>query len=55
MAKEVKDETVKRIFIAGAGAAIKYKERHPNASESEVMSSVTHQMKDLIKEIEQDK
>lgn len=51
----VKDSAVKRIFIAGAAAALNYKERHPNAGESEVMSYVTRQMKDLIKDIEKDK
>lgn len=50
----VKDGTIKRIFIAGAAAALDYKERHPNATESEVMSYVTQQMGKLIKDIEKD-
>ena len=50
-----KDGVIKRVFIAGAAAALNYKERHPNAGESEVMSHVTKEMKDLIKDIERDK
>ena len=50
-----KDGVIKRIFIAGAAAALNYKERHPNAGESEVMSQVTKQMEKLIRGIEKDK
>lgn len=53
MAK-MKEEKVKRIFIAGAAAALDYKERNPHASESEVMSHVTKQMRHVIAEIEED-
>lgn len=53
MAK-VKGEKVERIFIAGAAAAMDYKERHPQASESEVMSHVTKEAKKAIKKIEED-
>jgi len=51
----VKDSAIKRVFIAGAAAALNYKERHPNAGESEVMSYVTQEMGKLIKGIEKDK
>lgn len=44
---------IKRVLIAGAGAALNYKERHPKASESEVMSHVTKESKRLIREIEE--
>lgn len=50
-----KDGVIKRVFISGAAAALNYKERHPNASESEVMSYVTKAMGRLIKDIEKDK
>jgi hypothetical protein len=50
----VKEDIIKRVFIAGAAAALNYKERNPNASESEVMSHVTKEMKKLIREIEED-
>ena len=49
-----KEDKVKRIFIAGAAAALNYKEKHPNATESEVMSHVTRQMKKSISDIEED-
>ena len=50
-----KDEMLKRAFIAGAGAALKYTERNPNASESEIMSHITKEMKKVIEEIKEDK
>ena len=49
-----KDEMMKRALIAGAGAALKYKEKNQSAGESEVMSHVTKEMGKLIKEIEED-
>lgn len=48
------EEVLKRVFIAGAAAAISYKERNPRAPESEVMSHVTKEMKKMIKGIEDD-
>ena len=54
MAKDPKDGVTKRIFIAGAAAALNYKERNPHATESEVMSYVTREMKDMIKDIGED-
>jgi len=50
-----KDGVIKRVFIAGAAAALNYKEKNPNASESEVMSYVTREMGNFIKDIEKDK
>ncbi|MEK6840834.1 MAG: hypothetical protein AABX79_02680 [Nanoarchaeota archaeon] len=49
-----KDGVIKRVFIAGAAAALNYKEKHPHAGESEIMSNVTRQMEKLIKDIEKD-
>jgi len=43
---------LKRILIAGAGAAMSYKEKHPRASDSEVMKHVEKEARRLIKEIE---
>ncbi|MEK6760983.1 MAG: hypothetical protein AABX93_03605 [Nanoarchaeota archaeon] len=45
---------MKRAFIAGASCAIDYKERNQRASESEVMSHATGEMRRLLKEIEED-
>jgi hypothetical protein len=50
----VKNELMKRVFIAGASSALKYKEKNPNATESEIMSNVTKEMKKLIAEIAED-
>ena len=50
-----KEEMLKRVFIAGAGAALKYKEKNQSAGESEIMSHVTKEMEKLIKEIEENK
>jgi hypothetical protein len=50
----VKKEMMKRVFIAGASSALKYKERNPAASESEVMSQVTKEMAKMIEDIEED-
>lgn len=50
MAKE--EMMIKRAFIAGAAAALSYKEKHPNATESEVMSDVNGEMRKMIKDIE---
>ncbi len=51
MAKE--EMVIKRAFIAGAAAALNYKERHPNATESEVMSNVNGEMRKMIHDIEE--
>ena len=50
-----KDEMMKRALIAGAAAALKYKDRNPSAGESEIISHVTKEMEKLIKEIEENK
>ena len=55
MAKGPKDGVTKRIFIAGAAAALNYKEKNPNATESEIMSHVTREMKGMIRDIGEDK
>jgi hypothetical protein len=50
----VKKEMIKMAIVAGAAAAMKYKESHPNASESEVMNHVTQNMGKIIRDIEED-
>ena len=54
MAKGPKDGVTKRIFIAGAAAALNYKDKNPHATESEIMSYVTREMKEMIREIGED-
>lgn len=49
-----KKDVVKRAIIAGASSALNYKERNPRATESEIMSHVTKEMKKLIEDIEED-
>lgn len=49
-----KKETMKMAIVAGAAAAMKYKEKHPNASESEIMNHVTQNMSKIIEDIEED-
>ncbi|MEK6898114.1 MAG: hypothetical protein AABX28_02025 [Nanoarchaeota archaeon] len=51
----VKNEMAKRAIIAGASCALTYKEKHPNASEEEVMSHVTEGMREIIRNIEEEK
>jgi hypothetical protein len=49
-----KEEMIKQAFIAGAGSALTYKEKHPNATESKIMSYVTKEMQKLLRDIEED-
>ena len=50
-----KEDMLKRAFIAGAGANLKYKEKNQSANESEIISHITKDMGRLIKEIEEDR
>lgn len=47
-------DKVKMAVIAGASYALRYKERKPSASESEVMSYVTKNMEKIVGDIEED-
>ena len=47
-------QKLKMAVIAGAGNAIAYKERNPNAPESEVMQFVTSNMSKILREIEEE-
>ena len=48
-----KKEKIKMAVISGAASAIRYKEEHPNASESEVMRYVTKRMEKIIRDVEE--
>ncbi|MBI2044286.1 hypothetical protein HYT24_02900 [Candidatus Pacearchaeota archaeon] len=45
-------EMVKRAVVAGAAAAMKYKERNPRATEQETVAHVIKEMKRILNEIE---
>ncbi len=49
----VKKEIMKMAVVAGAATAMKYKEKHPNASESEVMNHVTQNISRIIEDIDE--
>ena len=46
-------EKMKMAVISGAASALEYKEKHPNASESEVMGYVTKKMPKIIRDVEE--
>ena len=46
-------DMLKRALVAGAGAAMNFKERNPHASESEVMGHVAREARRIIQEIEE--
>lgn len=45
---------MKIAVIAGASYALKYKEEHPRASESEIMGYMARETKKIIHELEKD-
>ncbi len=47
-------DKVKMAVIAGAAAALEYKDEHPGASESEVIGFVTKRMVKIIRDLEQE-
>ena len=49
-----KKDVIERAFVAGVATALSYKERHPNSTESEVMSHATKQMKKIVRDIQED-
>ncbi len=49
-----KKEMIKMAVITGAASAIKYKEEHPRASESETMSHITREMRKIIRNLEEE-
>ena len=46
-------DKVKRAIIAGASYAIKFQERHQNATESEVMDHVSKNIGRIVNDIEE--
>lgn len=49
----VEDEKLKMAVIAGASYALKYQERNPRASESEIMNHVSENLGKIINDIEE--
>ncbi len=47
------EDMLKRAFVAGAGSAMNYKDKHPNASESEVMGHVARESRRILEEIQE--
>ena len=47
------EDKIKRAAIAGASYAIKFQERHPNATESEVMNHVSKNIGKIVNDIEE--
>ncbi len=48
----VKKEMLKMAIVAGAGSALKYKDQHPKADESEVMSYITKNINEIISKLD---
>lgn len=49
----IKNDVMKRAVVAGASYAMKYKERKPSASESEVISYVTDNLDKIVDDIKE--
>ena len=47
-----KQKELKMAIIAGASHAMRYKEEHPNASESEVIQAVNREMHEILRKID---
>lgn len=48
------EEMIKRAVISGASRAIKYKDKNPRASESEIMQNIVDELKEIIREIDRE-
>jgi len=46
------EEIIERAVVAGAAHALKYKDEHPMASESEIMKHIVRELKRIVKEID---
>jgi len=46
-----KKETLKMAIIAGAASALKYKEKKPMASESEIMRYITKNIREILEKV----
>jgi len=49
-----KKEKIKMAVISGAASAMEYRERHPHATESEVIGYVTKKMPKIIRDLDED-
>jgi len=52
MAKEEKTKTTRMALIAGAASALRYKDKHPRATEQEIIQHVTNNADDIIDKID---
>jgi hypothetical protein len=48
------EETIKRAVISGAAHALKYKEKNPTESDSEILRQVMGELRNIIREIDRD-
>jgi hypothetical protein len=48
------EENIKRAVISGAAHALKYKEKEPNKSDSEILRQVMGELRDIIREIDRE-
>lgn len=47
------NEKLKMAVIAGAAYATKFKEQNPNATESDILKSVTKEIKNILSKLEE--
>ena len=47
-------EMIKRAVISGASRAMKYKDKNPRASESEIMQKIVDELREIIREIDKE-
>jgi hypothetical protein len=48
------EENIKRAVISGAAHALKYKEKNPNETDSEVLRHVMEELRNIIREIDRE-
>jgi hypothetical protein len=48
------EDIMKRAVVAGASRALRYKERHPAESESDILKKVMADMRTIIEEIDRE-
>ncbi|HTZ42148.1 MAG TPA: hypothetical protein VMC07_03010 [Candidatus Omnitrophota bacterium] len=53
MAKE-NEEMIKRAVISGAAHALKYKEKSPNESDSEILRRIMRELREITREIDRE-
>ncbi len=50
----INEETMKRAVISGAAHALKYKEKNPNESDSEILRELMGELRNIIREIDRE-